>query len=261
MSTKGKISCYTYNSGATPAIYSMTYDRYGNLTRLTRPENHRGQRMWHQYTYDDIYHNLITKINDAYGYASSTSYDPLWNTPAMTIDVNGQRMEFTYDNLGRPSTVRAPYEIASGRPFTIKHEYFPAERKARTIHYAPEGNIETYTFADSLGRAVQTKRTGVVWNGSANAKVSIVSGRTLVDAFGRNIETYYPTTESFGNLGTYSQATGDRQATTEYDTHDRAVSMTLADGSETTSEYFITQHAGDPMLLTVVTDALGRCVR
>ena len=193
-----------------------------------------------------------------YGYASSTTYDPLWDAPAMTIDVNGQRMEFTYDNLGRPSTVRAPYEIASGHPFTIKYEYFPAERKAHAIHYSEDGDIDTYTFCDSLGRSVQTKRTGVVWNGSANAKVSIVSGRTIIDAFGRNVETYYPTTESLGNLGTYSKETGGLQATTAYDTHDRAVSMTLADGSETRSEYNIESHRGELMLLTQVTDALGR---
>ena len=60
-------------------------------------------------------------------------------------------------------TIRAPYEIESGQPFTIRFEYFPAERKAHTIHYSKDGNVDTYTFADSLMRAVQTKQTGVVW--------------------------------------------------------------------------------------------------
>ena len=31
-----------------------------------------------------------------------------------------------------------------------------------------------------------------------------------------DVETYYPTTESLGNLGTYSQSTGELQAKTDY---------------------------------------------
>ena len=61
-------------------------------------------------------------------------------------------------------------------------------------------NEFTYTFADSLMRAVQTKQTGVVWNGGSTSKVSIVSGRAVLDAFGRNIASYYPTTESYGTM-------------------------------------------------------------
>ena len=43
-----------------------------------------------------------------------------------------------------------------------------------------------------------------------------------------------------------------------HDTHDRTVSVTLADGAKTTSTYAVTQHDGEPMLETRVTDALGR---
>ena len=236
----------------------MTYDGYGNITRMTKPENYNHQRMFYAYTYDDLYHSLVTSVKDAYGYSSSTAYDGLWNAPSVTTDLNGQKMEYTYDALGRQQTIRAPYEIESGQPFTIRFEYFPAERKAHTIHYSKEGNIDTYTFADSLMRAVQTKQTGVVWSGGSNQKVSIVSGRAVIDAFGRNITAYYPMTESYGNIGTYNHATGDLQAKTEYDTHDRTTSVTLADGSVTRTAYSIGSHDGEPMLQTTVTDALGR---
>lgn len=178
--------------------------------------------------------------------------------PSVTTELNGQKMEYTYDALGRQQTVRAPYEIESGQPFTIRFEYFPAERKAYTIHYSKDGNIDTYTFADSLMRAVQTKQTGVVWSGGSNQKVSIVSGRAVIGAFGRNITAYYPMTETLGNIGTYNHATGDLQAKTEYDTHDRTTSVTLADGSVTRTAYSIGSHDGEPMLQTTVTDALGR---
>ena len=254
----GEITEIMLHNGDKPSVYNMTYDGYGNITRMTKPENYNHQRMFYAYTYDDRYHSLVTSVKDAYGYSSSTAYDGLWNAPSVTTDLNGQKMEYTYDALGRQQTIRAPYEIESGQPFTIRFEYFPAERKAHTIHYSKEGNIDTYTFADSLMRAVQTKLTGVVWSGGSNQKVSIVSGRAVIDAFGRNIAAYYPMTESHGNIGTYNHATGDLQAKTEYDAHDRTMSVTLADGSVTRTAYSIGSHDGEPMLQTTVTDALGR---
>ena len=254
----GEITEIMLHNGDKPSVYNMTYDGYGNITRMTKPENYNHQRMFYAYTYDDRYHSLVTSVKDAYGYSSSTAYDGLWNAPSVTTDLNGQKMEYTYDALGRQQTIRAPYEIESGQPFTIRFEYFPAERKAHTIHYSKEGNIDTYTFADSLMRAVQTKQTGVVWSGGSNQKVSIVSGRAVIDAFGRNITAYYPMTESYGNIGTYNHATGDLQAKTEYDAHDRTTRVTLADGSVTRTAYSIGSHDGEPMLQTTVTDALGR---
>ena len=254
----GEITEIMLHNGDKPSVYNMTYDGYGNITRMTKPENYNHQRMFYAYTYDDLYHSLVTSVKDAYGYSSSTAYDGLWNAPSVTTDLNGQKMEYTYDALGRQLTIRAPYEIESGQPFTIRFEYFPAERKAHTIHYSKDGNIDTYTFADSLMRAVQTKQTGVVWSGESNQKVSIVSGRAVIDAFGRNITAYYPMTESYGSIGTYNHATGDLQAKTEYDAHDRTTSVTLADGSVTRTAYSIGSHDGEPMLQTTVTDALGR---
>ena len=254
----GEITEIMLHNGDKPSVYNMTYDGYGNITRMTKPENYNHQRMFYAYTYDDRYHSLVTSVKDAYGYSSSTAYDGLWNAPSVTTDLNGQKMEYTYDALGRQMTIRAPYEIESGQPFTIRFEYFPAEHKAHTIHSSKEGNIDTYTFADSLMRAVQTKQTGVVWSGGSNQKVSIVSGRAVIDAFGRNITAYYPMTESYGNIGTYNHATGDLQAKTEYDAHDRTMSVTLADGSVTRTAYTIGSHDGEPMLQTTVTDALGR---
>ena len=254
----GEITEIMLHNGDKPSVYNMTYDGYGNITRMTKPENYNHQRMFYAYTYDDLYHSLVTSVKDAYGYSSSTAYDGLWNAPSVTTDLNGQKMEYTYDALGRQMTIRAPYEIESGQPFTIRFEYFPAERKAHTIHYSKDGNIDTYTFADSLMRAVQTKQTGVVWSGGSNQKVSIVSERAVIDAFGRNIAAYYPMTESYGNIGTYNHATGDLQAKTEYDAHDRTTSVTLADGSVTRTAYSIGSHDGEPMLQTTVTDALGR---
>ena len=254
----GDITNITMHNGDKPSVYDMTYDAYGNLASLTKPENHRGQRMRYDYTYDDVLHALVTSVKDAYGYTSSTVYDYKWAVPLETSDLNGNKMRYTYDDMGRQSTILGPKEIAAGKPYTIKFEYHPAGRYTRTVHYAPEGDIEIYTFADSLMRAVQTKQTGVVWAGGSNQKVSIVSGRAIVDAFGRTIKAFYPTTESYGSIGTYNTATGDPQATTEYDVYDRTTKVTLPDGATTTTAYSIVSHDGEPMLETKVTDALGR---
>ena len=157
----GDITNITMHNGDKPSVYDMTYDAYGNLASLTKPENHRGQRMRYDYTYDDVLHALVTSVKDAYGYTSSTVYDYKWAVPLETSDLNGNKMRYTYDDMGRPSTILGPKEIAAGKPYTIKFEYHPAGRYARTLHYSPEGDIETYTFADSLICAVQTQQTGV----------------------------------------------------------------------------------------------------
>lgn len=79
-----------------------------------------------------------------------------------------------------------------------------------------------------------------------------------MDAFGRNIATYFPTTEAYGKISSYNNGTGDLKAKTTYDTHDRKTTVTLADGSVTQNEYSIANHDGEPMLITKMTDALGR---
>ena len=255
---KGDITRITMHNGQLPSVYDMAYDAYGNLAALTKPANHKGQRMRYEYAYDGVLHQLVTGVKDAYGYTSSTDYDCRWGAPLETRDINGNRMRYAYDDAGRPVAIVGPKELAAGKPYTVRFEYHPAGRWARTLHYAPEGDVETRTFTDSLMRAVQTKRTGVVWKGGAAHKVSIVSSRAVQDAFGRTLRAYWPTEEGFGSMGLYNKGVGDLQATTEYDAYDRPTKVTLPDGATTTTAYAIVDHDGEPMLETRVTDALGR---
>ena len=120
--------------------------------------------------------------------------------------------------------------------------------------------METVTFVDGFGRAVQVKKDGVVTSASkgSSAKdenVMIVSGRNVYDAFGRVAKTFYPTTEGTGSKSTFSKSFDNVSPTvTVYDVLDRATSVTLPDNSTTTTVYTVDNSSHT--LVTTVTDAL-----
>ena len=79
------------------------------------------------------------------------SYDYRFGKPIRTVDVNGNEMRYVYDAAGRNTALLAPYEIDSGRPYTIKMDYYPknygginifgndtTQSYARTSHYDPQ---------------------------------------------------------------------------------------------------------------------------
>ena len=120
--------------------------------------------------------------------------------------------------------------------------------------------METVTFVDGFGRAVQVKKDGVVTsaakgNSAKDENVMIVSGRNVYDAFGRVAKAFYPTTEGNGSKSTFNKSFDNVSPTvTVYDVLDRATSVTLPDNSTTTTAYTVdnSSHA----LVTTVTDAL-----
>ena len=120
--------------------------------------------------------------------------------------------------------------------------------------------METVTFVDGFGRAVQVKKDGVVTSASkgSSAKdenVMIVSGRNMYDAFGRVAKAFYPTTEGTGSKSTFNKSFDNVSPTvTVYDVLDRATSVTLPDNSTTTTAYTVDN--GSHALVTTVTDAL-----
>ena len=69
---------------------------------------------------------------------------------------------------------------------------------ARTSNYDSEldKDIETYTYTDGLGRAIQVKKTASLFTqaGSPDQEAQIVSGKVIYDGLGRPVTSYYPTT-------------------------------------------------------------------
>ena len=134
--------------------------------------------------------------------------------------------------------------------------------KETTTAYSLEANINYHKIADkyivsvpshiavsSGGKTYRERSTKVDGNGEITE---------IVLHNGDKPSVYNMTYDGYGNIGTYNHATGDLQAKTEYDAHDRTTSVTLADGSVTRTAYSIGSHDGEPMLQTTVTDALGR---
>jgi len=250
-------------SSSKTAIFDMEYDEYGNLTKLIRPSNYQGERLWYGYSYDEAVHSFITRVTDAYGYTSSSVFDCKWGVPVEVTDRNNQKMRYTFDSRGRMTAVTGPYELASGKPYSIAFEYYPEAEVpyARTIHYDSlyDSGIETYSFSDGLGRPVQVKKTALLFNDPTKTddKGYIVSGKIVYDAFNRAAMIYQPVFESASNPESYNNTADNIQPSLyEYDHLDRIKRITLPDGSVTTHNYSIGTFDGSEMHIDSLKDAL-----
>jgi YD repeat-containing protein len=256
------------------AVTDYKYDSYGNIIQKTLPANGKGQRMWYKYRYEPEMNMYVERIDDVWGYRSEQgNFDYRYGIAKEHRDLNNFYYETDVDDLGRITGVRGPNELATGVSYAIAFEYQPlatfnesgitAPAYAVTKHYDiqhPNDDLETVTFVDGFGRAVQVKKDGVVTsaskgNSAKDGNVMIVSGRNVYDAFGRVAKSFYPTTEGTGSKSTFSKSFDNVSPTvTVYDVLDRATSVTLPDNSVTTTEYTVDN--GNHALVTTVTDAL-----
>ena len=247
------------------AIHDMTYDNYGNLKTITRPSNSADQRLSFEYTYDEEVHTYVNSVSNSYGYTSEATYDFRFGQVLETVDLNGNKITYTLDDLGRVEKIIGPYE-QQGAPYTIKFEYHPEAEVpwALTKHYDPQNNnndMETAIFVDGLGRVLQTKKDAAIFQGEGkpDKEMMVVSGRVLFDAFGRTVEAYYPTLEDTGNQGQFNHSfdTVDPTVTT-YDVLNRVLTVKLPDGAITTTEYgFGSDRDSKKQFSTLITDANG----
>jgi RHS repeat-associated protein len=246
------------------AVYSMEYDAYGNLTKVTRPENAKGQRFSTTYTYDEQVRSFVTKVSNSYGYSSEATYDYRFGQVLTSKDINGNPIHYTLDNLGRVETVKGPYEMKSGAPYTIRFEYHPEAQVpwALTQHYDPafpKNFMETATFVDGLGRVLQTKKDAAIYqgDGAADKEVMVVSGKVVYDGLGRATHAYYPVTEALGNAGKINVQTDVVKPTiSTYDVLGRALTVILPDGAVSKTSYgFGNDFNGAIQFLTTATDA------
>jgi RHS repeat-associated protein len=252
-----------YLEDETVAVHELAYDDYGNLEKMTRPANANDQHLSVDYEYDNEVQTYVTKVGNSYGYSSSATYDFSFGQVLESIDLNGNKISYLLDDLGRVNQITGPYE-QQGAPFTIKFEYHPEATVpwALTQHYDPQNknnNLETAIFVDGLGRVLQTKKDAAIYQGEGkpDKEMMIVSGRVSFDAFGRTTEAFYPTSEAVGNPGNFNGAFDTVDPTlTSYDVLNRALSVTLPDGALTRTEYgFGSDRDGKDQFRTSTTDA------
>ncbi|MDR2223117.1 MAG: hypothetical protein LBE34_10315, partial [Flavobacteriaceae bacterium] len=252
-----------YSSAQQVSITDLVYDNYGNLSKLTGPSNYRNQRMSLSYSYDSENNQYLTQIKDGFGYQNTTVYDYRFGVPVSSTDRNDQRTVYAYDTKGRLSSLTGPYELAANKPYTIAYEYYPEATvpyaKMRNYDPAHQADIETYTYSDGLGRAIQVKKTGSLFTqkGSADQLVHLVSGKTVYDGLGRVAQTYEPTSATVLD-NTFSTAVSDAKPTeVTYDAVSRPVKVVLPDGSTQSTSFAIGRYGDVSVLMTKQTDALN----
>ena len=272
--SKGQLVKITQYNNNGSSITDLIYDAYGNLSRITFPPNHRNERMHYDYIYDHIIHAYPVQTSNVLGYTSTAEYDYYWGKPTQTTDINGNVIMYSYDHLGRLSSVKAPYEMDIQAPYTILMEYEPVNygridifnpadnlSRSRTYHYDrdnPQDPIMTYLLSDGWGRTVQTKKDATI-NGQDKLAVS---GKILYDAFGRITHRYHPVEEALSsNAGNYNGNYDAGTLTqTSYDILDRPIYTAFPDPDRTinTASYeFGSDFQGRKRFKTTTTDGNG----
>jgi len=252
-------------SDTTMAVYNMAYDpENGNLTDMTRPENHKGERMFFNYTYDNEVKTYLTGISDAYSYNYSVTYDYRFGIALTTTDSNGNIVSNDIDAKGRIMNEFGPLESTDNIPL-MQFDYHPEAEPpyATTLHYDPsnpDNYIESITFIDGLKRATQIKKDADIFinSGQPDEEMMIVSGRLIFDALGRTKANYYPITESLEENTVFNKNFDDiTPATTSHDILDRVLKATLPDAVAATANYSIATDGNMTWLSTRITDANG----
>jgi RHS repeat-associated protein len=262
---------YIENTQGNYSEYSYDYDEFGNLTRLTFPENDSGQHLQIHYIYDTIINSLPISISNSYNYDSYIDYNYIWQKPIKTTDIGGSEIRYEYDKKGRLKTIFAPNEINSYTP-TLRYEYYdesPNEYTywssnsgiwSRTMNYNLMSNnysnyITTIMFADGLGGISCIKKSSSV----DGMEKRIVSGRIDYDNLGRKIREYFPTEESLTLADSVIYNNIDENYTIfEYDVLDRNIATLFADATSITNKYsFANDFSGKKRFLTIKTDQNG----
>ncbi|WP_242515706.1 SpvB/TcaC N-terminal domain-containing protein [Sorangium cellulosum] len=203
------------------ATWAFAFDDHGNLETSTDPNGYTVT-----YGYDATTHSFRTCVSDSFGYHSNSVPNLLYGTVAQETDVNGHTMVHQYDEFGRLSAVWGPSDLAeesavpvgcepskvwsaeeldalgaAGEP-TVGFEYalqpdlsvaLPAW--AKTSHkdvQHPGDPIVTVTFADGLGRVLQTRKDLERDTGTGTEVGMSVSGAVAFDALGRVVDQGQP---------------------------------------------------------------------
>ena len=240
----------------------MTYDTYGNMSRIQYPMNTDGVSMFYEYVYDTEFNKYIYKISNAFGYNSLATYNSDFDKIVETEDISGNKIKYDYDNFGRNIKITGPKEQAAGKPYTIKFDYFPYFSQlpgnsgvsngtfvpvAVTSHYDsqhPTNDIETYTFIDGLARPIQLKKD--IWIDKNNnpttpsfVEALSVSGKVFYDEQGRATKQFHPWWETKTSTTKFliNEHSSSFSNSTFFDELDRPIKTIDAEGNISQTQY------------------------
>ena len=255
----------------------LDYDGFGHIFQKTDPRAENGQRITHEFAYDDLTETYITSIIDRSSpdnmgefeeYESTATYDPRFGQMLSSIDITGQETTYELDEFGRIGSILSPvdrdlHDSLNGNLFTIEFDYHlnysndendlnDAKLAATTAHFnrlsetgVPEF-IETVTIINGLGQAIQVKKdidfTTVNSDGSVSTEHKMsVSGIGTKDKYGRVTTQYHPVHQfrSDGVLQFYEIFDTDLKASMKYDAIDRQIENTNPEGTISDMNYGI----------------------
>lgn len=165
------------------------------------------------------------------GTSSSATFDPRNGRVASRTDANDNTIRYTYDSLGRTTTISSPRPQDTAP--LVSFTYSPtaagyASASARHLDVFGTGDtIDTYTFADGIGRTTQTKRDARLFTaaGAPPAVGRAVSGAVEYDALGRVVKEHLPTREVGVTAASFATAQGAVTAATTFDLRDRVTEV------------------------------------
>lgn len=246
----------TLDNAGEIATTDLEYNAIGNLVKVIHPRPHMNasedERFYQEYKYDEQFQQYPAYVSDAYGYVSSTNYVN-FGMPLKQTDINGVDFIYKYDGMRRIVEFKGPYH----KEWTIRNAYKSSSnglKYAVTKHnlHDEESNsaediLHTSTFADGLGRIIQTKKQLEIKDTCESTNTEgyrfEVSGNILYDEFGRATETYLSQEEKdcTGNfyemLEKYSvlSHTAPEKTTLFYDMQDRPLQQHVYGLNATTS--------------------------
>ena len=279
------------HNNSSVSVTDYHYDQYGNVSLVVLPENNGGERPEYKYDYDNLVHQFRISVTDMiWGDESRTDYDIRLGVPLRVFSVGGDSVSYTYDDWGRPLTIRAPLEADTTDYPTVRYAYWdgsvPAPQLAQAhfpsfvghpaayglltpppcISYTStpiwaqtinrsraDANFKTTTvlFADGHARVLQTRKTSVV-NG---VQTQVASGHTIYDDAGRAAKMYEPFVSNMP-FCQYATPTDTGLFTqSSYDILDRVVDVSIPAVSSTTiNTYGFANLGGATHFLTETVD-------
>lgn len=204
----------------------LLYDGFGNVTKITSPNNLNNERLVTNYEYETDCNQFVKRVWNSYGDEACYKYEQRTGNLLRQVGINGHATAYQYDGKDRLKAVYGPREYANpGSAATISFEYYPEGTAGGTVPVAitshnmgvsgtmasnpPSINcdsddnfssrpsmsqvMQTATFIDGMSRVVQVKKDAAGNLESSGVysykKVREVSGITAYDYLGRDSVT------------------------------------------------------------------------